>query len=139
MRVRRVDLDGRAPQCGWVVPLMCELRDRVSERFRGRSALDSGATLMELIVSLGIFTVVLGVVAAVVLQMTSALSKAQATTDTSNEVRRVFDLMDHQVRYADAINSPTQVGSNWYVEFRTSADGDGDGYPTCTQWFIDGT
>lgn len=86
---------------------------------------------------MGIFTVLLSVCIGAITTMTTTLGKSQGIADSTTEVRRAFDRMDRQMRYADAVNLPVPVGTSYYVEFRTSADGDNDGMPTCTQWRLD--
>jgi len=87
---------------------------------------------------MAMFVVLLSVCAGAITTMTRTVSKSQGLADSSAEVRRAFDQMDRQMRYADALNPPTLVGTTWYVELRTSADGDDDGMPTCTQWRLVG-
>lgn len=95
---------------------------------------DDGFTLTELMVSMAIFLTVLAIVFSVITDMTSGLRKTQGMADSSAETQRAFLRLEKQVRYADAVNQPVKVGTNWYLEFRTSA-GDPD---TCTQWRLNG-
>lgn len=103
---------------------------------------DSGMTLVELLVAMGIFSVVLAVFGAGVVSMTRSTARVSATSNVTNEARRAFSLLDKQVRYATAINSPTVVGNKGYVEFLTDATGTtsaGSEKPSlCTQWRLDG-
>jgi prepilin-type N-terminal cleavage/methylation domain-containing protein len=101
--------------------LMTRVRDRRD---------DSGYTLMELMVALGVFTVVLVVVMAGIISMTTTMRKTSNQTDASDQIRRAILRMDKTVPYSDAITVPGQVGSDWYVEFDTTAGG----AHTCAQW-----
>jgi Tfp pilus assembly protein PilV len=102
---------------------------------------DAGMSLIETMVGILVLTVLLGIASAAIMQMGRYVGTAQSVGDSSTEVRKAFTLMDRQVRYADAINSPTAIGTGatarWYVEFRSTADGDGDANPTCAQWRLD--
>ncbi|MBO1750453.1 prepilin-type N-terminal cleavage/methylation domain-containing protein [Actinotalea sp. BY-33] len=105
-------------------------------RLRAR---DEGMTLIELLVSMGIFTVVLAVFFGGLITMTRSTSRAQDITAAGDSVRRAFQTMDRQIRYASAVNLPG-VGASGahYVEFRTEAQPNGLA-PLCTQWRVDPT
>lgn len=102
---------------------------------------EDGFTLVEMLVAMGIFSVVLAIFGAGVVSMTNATARVQATSDTTNEARRVFSQLDKQVRYASALNLPDRVGDKWYVEFLTDATGAssaGMKNPSiCHQWRLD--
>jgi prepilin-type N-terminal cleavage/methylation domain-containing protein len=93
---------------------------------------DSGFSLIELIVAMSIFGALLVLFATTILNFTTATTRTVQTSDQGSEARDVFNLFDRQVRSASAINRPVEVGTNWYVEFRT------DALPpsTCTQWVL---
>lgn len=92
-------------------------------------------TLVELIVAMGIFTVVIAVFMAGLVVMTRNTARAQVTADAADSVRRVFQRLDKEVRYADAINAPgAGVSGARYVEFRTPATVSASGVVMCTQW-----
>jgi prepilin-type N-terminal cleavage/methylation domain-containing protein len=84
---------------------------------------DAGYTLVELLVAMGIFTVVLSVVMGGVMVMTVDLRKTSNQTDASDQVRNAVLRMDKQVRYADSIALPKKLGSDWYVAFETKVSG----------------
>jgi prepilin-type N-terminal cleavage/methylation domain-containing protein len=84
---------------------------------------DDGYTLIELLVAMGIFTIVLSVIMGGVMVMTVDLRKTSNQTDASDQVRRAVLRMDKQVRYADSIAPPKKSGSDWYVAFETTASG----------------
>lgn len=90
---------------------------------RRRTAEDEGFTLVEMIVAMGIFSIVLAVFGAGIVSMTHTTARVQATGETTNEARQAFNLLDKQVRYASALNAPARVGDTWYVEFLTDATG----------------
>ena len=102
---------------------------------RRRDEREDGLTLIELLVSMGIFTIVIAVFMAGVVSMTRSTTHSQEVTDAGNAVRRAFQTMDKQIRYASAINFPgvAPVSGNHYVEFRTESQPNGLA-PLCTQW-----
>lgn len=92
---------------------------------------EGGFTLVELLVAMGIFTTLLTFMVVAIGAMVTDLRKTQGIADASDQARRAFERLDKQVRYADAINAPTKVGTNWYVEFRTT---DVQQRHLCRQW-----
>lgn len=104
-----------------------------------RQQRDEGFSLLELIISMGIFMVVLAVFIAGMLTMTKDTVRSQDVSDASDSTRLAFQTMDKQIRYASSINFPG-VGSSGsqYVEFITTAQPDGLA-PMCTQWRYDPT
>ncbi|WP_182111189.1 MULTISPECIES: type II secretion system protein J [unclassified Actinotalea] len=100
---------------------------------------DGGLTLIELLVSMGIFTVVLVVFMSGLISMTTSTVRAQDVTNAGDAVRSAFQTMDKQIRYADAVNRPgVGASGSYYLEFRTGAQPDGLA-PLCTQWRLDPT
>jgi prepilin-type N-terminal cleavage/methylation domain-containing protein len=105
---------------------------RGRDRARGD---DAGMSLVELIVAMGIFTIVISIFMAGLITMTENTVRTEVTTDAAESVRRVFQRLDKQVRYADAINLPGNGASGArYVEFRTPETVSASGVTTCTQW-----
>jgi prepilin-type N-terminal cleavage/methylation domain-containing protein len=98
-------------------------------RLRGRP--DAGYSLVELIVAMGIMSVVLAIVASAVVMMTRNVVTTTNLSSSTDDIRAAFSRLDRQVRYATGINSPTRVGNTWRVEFEGL---DGDGASTCRQW-----
>lgn len=98
---------------------------------------DRGMTLVEVIVAMGIFTAIIAVFMAGIVVMTQNTARSQAVADNGDEVRRVFQRLDKDVRYASAINLPWFGTSGaYYVEYLIDAV-DGDEQPLCTQWRYD--
>lgn len=103
-------------------------------------ARDAGTTLMELIVSMGIFTVLIAVIMGGVLMMTGSTVRADVTVAASDGLRTAFQRLDRQVRYAEAVNFPgAGTAGRRYVEFRVSATVSATGKASCTQWRWDPT
>jgi prepilin-type N-terminal cleavage/methylation domain-containing protein len=93
---------------------------------------ESGYTLIEMLVAMGLMSVLIGIFMAGIVQMTKSAVRVQNVNNSTDEVRRAFDRMDRQLRYASAVNTPGQTGSDWYVEFLTTATGTATGQ--CTLW-----
>lgn len=102
---------------------------------RHREQPDAGFSVIELVVSIGIFMTVIGIFMSAVVVMSHNTVKVQAVADAGADVRKAFQRMDKQVRYTDAINIPGAGASGaTYVEIRTPASVAASGYTTCTQW-----
>lgn len=97
---------------------------------------DTGITMVELLVSMGIFVVVLSVVLAGLVSMTRSTTRVQDVTNAGDSVRRAFQTLDKQVRYATAVNYPG-VGASGahYVELLTTAVPEGQ-MARCVQWRV---
>lgn len=101
---------------------------------------DDGMTLVELLVAMGIFTVLVTVVMGGVVTMSRSTVRSEATATASEDLRNAFQRLDRQVRYAEAVNFPgTGSAGRQYVEFRVGATVSATGKATCTQWRWDPT
>ena len=103
---------------------------------------ESGFTLPEVIVAMGLFVVLLSMVVAGIIGLNRAAMTARLDTQTSSQTGIAFQRIDRSVRYAEALNYPgiTAVGS--YIEWRTGAASSPTGIATCTQLrysSVDGT
>lgn len=108
---------------------------RVLKRLRARlGATESGFSLMELVVAMGIFTIFVAMFMTAVINLTQGATRAQLTAEASSGVLTVFQNLDRQVRYADAINFPGDAGGATYIEFRTPASSAPTEVTTCTQY-----
>jgi hypothetical protein len=96
-----------------------------------RSAASAGYTMVELVVTMSIFMVVVALMMAAVTTLSSTLRKTTNLADATTSSRNTFNRLDRQLRYATAINRPTQVGNDWYIEFSALNDG---GVDLCHQW-----
>lgn len=98
---------------------------------------DHGYSLIELLVAMSLFTVLLATFMQGVVLMTKNTVRTQSVGNSSDSLRKVFDSMDKQLRYASALNAPARVGNSWYFEFTTTAKVDGVGGNTCTGYKLD--
>jgi type II secretory pathway pseudopilin PulG len=100
-------------------------------RQRGNSA-DAGISLVELIVSMGIFVTIMGVITATVMSMMGQTRKELGQSDNLDSARKIIQSLDQTVRYANAVTTPgTGTDGAFYVEYRT---GNTAQQQTCWQW-----
>lgn len=92
-------------------------------------------TLVELLVAMGIFTVVVVVFMAGIVVMTKSTARAQSVGDAGDAALKVFQRFDKQVRYASSINGAGAgtTSGTYYVEYLVSAVEAGQS-PICYQW-----
>ena len=108
---------------------------RVLRRRIDESRSDNGMTLVELIVAMGIFTVVVSVFMAGIVVMTKSTARAQAVGDSGDAALKIFQRFDKQVRYASSINGAGAgaTAGTYYVEYLVSAVVANQS-PVCYQW-----
>lgn len=99
-------------------------------RTRRRLQDDDGFTLVEMIVSMSIFSVILAIFALAVTDWTESVVRTSRISDQTTTGRKVFNLLDKQVPSASAVNRPVVVGTDHYFEMRNDATTPS----TCTQW-----
>lgn len=101
---------------------------------------DSGYTIMEVIVSIGIFTLFIAMMLTTIVAVSQSGTRTQLVGESTNGAITVFGALDRQARYADSINYPgTSTSGKRYVEFRTPAESTVTRITTCTQWMFDPT
>ena len=94
---------------------------------------DRGMSILELIVSMGIFSVVLVVFMSAVATMAKTTVKSQATSDSADQMRNVFLRMDKEIRYASDINTPGTANGAVYVECWVPENA-ANSASMCVQW-----
>jgi len=99
-------------------------------------------SLVELLVAMGIFSVVIAVFMSGVVSMTRTTARAQGVSDATTSARKVLDLFDKQARYSTSVNTPGFGASGatgpYYVEYLAPAR-DAGATPICAQWQYDPT
>jgi type II secretory pathway pseudopilin PulG len=99
---------------------------------RGRSDGDRGDTLIEMMVVMIIFTLILGIITTAIISMMRQVDKQSGLADNLANARKAIEVLDGQVRFANAVTTPGTVASgDAYVEFRTIQN---DQTQLCTQW-----
>ena len=82
-----------------------------------RSRDDAGFTLTEVMVTMGVMSVVMVVFTAAILQAYRTSAKSESISVTQSSLQIAFQRFDRELRYASWIADPGQVGTAWYVEF----------------------
>lgn len=115
--------------------------ERVRRRLRGAAdTVDAGFTLIELIVAMGIFLVFVAIFLSAVVNLTRGTTRSSNVAQSTSSLLVVFQNIDRQVRYADAINRPGNgTGGNRYIEFRVPAVSTTDRVTRCYQWRYNAT
>jgi prepilin-type N-terminal cleavage/methylation domain-containing protein len=78
---------------------------------------DAGFTMVEIMVTMGVMSVVMVVFTAAILQMYRTSAKAESISIVQAQLQTAFQRFDRQLRYASWIAQPGQVGTAWYVEW----------------------
>lgn len=93
-------------------------------RERTRHAADAGFTMLELLVSMGIMTVFMGMFAGAIFLLFDSSNGSQALVNANEQLNRAFQRLDTIARYAAYVSQPGQTGINtdtdWYIELGTS-------------------
>ena len=93
----------------------------------------TGFTIIEMSIAMTVLAVVLAVFATTVRLLASSTSRAYALADVTTQGRSAVDALGRQLGFASAVNTPVQVGQNWYLEFESDDVKSGND-PVCTQW-----
>lgn len=106
----------------------------MADRLRRRPAKDdSGLTLIELIVALGLFSLFLSLLVGGVVAFTRVTTEARLDAQTSSAVGIAMKRVERSARYANSINYAGVVSGKSYVEWRVDAVSAPAGVTTCYQ------
>jgi prepilin-type N-terminal cleavage/methylation domain-containing protein len=100
---------------------MTTIRAARQDRLRRVARGDDGFSLIETIVAMSIFAVFMGLVMTAIVSMMTSTQKSQSLDDGARTVENVFQKLDHQVRYSDAMNDVTVVSTRTYDEWHSQA------------------
>lgn len=99
-----------------------------------RRSREAGYTLVELLVSMVILGIFMSVFMGLAVKVLDSSSNQQARSNNLDSNRNVVQLMDRQVRYANAVNTPgTTVDGTRWVEWRSGSTGR---QQTCYQYRV---
>lgn len=99
---------------------------------RSRARGDDGVTLVEMLVSMLIFSIILGIITTAIVAMLHQEQKESGQANDLDASRKVIEALDHSVRYANAITTPgTGADGSDYVEWQSGNVGQ---QQTCSQW-----
>jgi prepilin-type N-terminal cleavage/methylation domain-containing protein len=102
---------------------------------------DSGMSLVELLVATSLFGLIMALLTSAVVFMMKDERRQQGGTDTLTANRKIVQLFDKQVRYANAVMTPgTDAAGNAYVVFRQGNQSGVNLQQTCYEWkLVNGT
>jgi prepilin-type N-terminal cleavage/methylation domain-containing protein len=96
---------------------------------------EAGFTLIELMISIILLAVVSTAFLAATNSVYKGIHKEQGIANALDGNRRALQVLDKQVRYASAINTPGVVAGAFYIEYLwTKTSTIAQDTPTCTQW-----
>jgi len=90
---------------------------RLRAAARARSRDDAGYSLLEVLVTMGVMSVLMVIFTTAIIQVFRTSGKAESIAAAQSELQRGFQRFDRELRYASWIAQPGQVGTAWYVEF----------------------
>jgi prepilin-type N-terminal cleavage/methylation domain-containing protein len=118
---------------------MIGIRTRLNRVLNDRDLAQAGVTMVELMVTIFVFSIFLAIVLSSLIGITNTSTQAQVIARSSTGVLIVFQNFDRAIRYADVINAPGSATGGRYVEFRVPAK-DAASVATCVQWrYVPGT
>ena len=89
----------------------------MSARPRREPADDRGYSLIELMIAMGIMSVVMIAAFAAIMQIYSATNQAEGTSFARDQLGNAFRRLDKELRYATWVAAPGQIGDRWYLEY----------------------
>jgi prepilin-type N-terminal cleavage/methylation domain-containing protein len=90
------------------------VRRRRPVRTQGR---DDGFSLIELMVTIGVMSVVGAIFTAAILLVYQTTVRTESISIAQAQLQRAFERFDKELRYASWIAEPGRFGTAWYVEF----------------------
>ena len=93
----------------------------------------AGFTLVELLVAMVILSIFFAVFTSVTVRLFHSTINQQARSGNVDANRLVVQVLDRQVRYANAVNTPVDASGSSYVEWRSGSQGR---QQTCLQWRV---
>jgi len=94
-----------------------------------RNGDDQGFSLTEIMVSMSILSVVMVVVMGGIVHIYSAVTRTDNSSVARDQLGATFQRLDKELRYAQWVSAPGQVGGRWYLEYAipTTASGSATG------------
>jgi prepilin-type N-terminal cleavage/methylation domain-containing protein len=78
---------------------------------------DHGMTLAEVLIGLGVLSVVMAIATGGIVQVFAAIGRADAASISQSQMQLAFATLDKEVRYASWVRPPADTGRYVYVEF----------------------
>jgi prepilin-type N-terminal cleavage/methylation domain-containing protein len=89
---------------------------------RGPMGDDAGLTLIEVMVAMGLMSVVMVIATAAIAEIYHSVNESDNTAEAQAQVTTAFTRLDQEVRYARSISTPAVVNGDNYVEYLLSVD-----------------
>jgi prepilin-type N-terminal cleavage/methylation domain-containing protein len=78
---------------------------------------DAGFSLIEVMVTMGVMSVLMVIFTTAILQVYRTSSATQSLSTAQSQLQIAFQRFDRELRYASWIGVPGKVGTVWYVEY----------------------
>lgn len=89
---------------------------------RGPAGDDAGLTLIEVMVAMGLMSVVMVVATAAIAEIYHSVNESDHIAEAQAQVTTAFARLDEEVRYARSISTPAMVDGDNYVEYLLSVN-----------------
>lgn len=83
---------------------------------------DAGLTLLEIMVAMGILSVVMAAATTAIAQIYRSVNESENSAEAQAQVTRAFTRLDQEIRYARAISTPAVLNGDYYVEYLMNID-----------------
>jgi prepilin-type N-terminal cleavage/methylation domain-containing protein len=103
---------------------------------RARRQGDAGMSLIELLVAMTIMGIFVAIFSTVAAKMFDSTKSQQARSGNLDSNRNIVQVLDRQLRYANAVNAPVTVNGSQYVTWRSGSIGSSGKVQTCYQWRV---
>jgi prepilin-type N-terminal cleavage/methylation domain-containing protein len=91
-------------------------------RLLDRARDDAGVSLVELMVAMGLMSVVMVMATGAIAQIYHSVNESENTAEAQAQVTRAFVRLDQEIRYARSISTPAVLNGDFYVEYLMSVD-----------------
>ncbi|GID31007.1 type II secretion system protein [Paractinoplanes brasiliensis] len=81
---------------------------------------DRGVSLIELVVGMGIMSVVLVIALGGLVEVYRNVNRVDSVSVARDQLTNSFRRLDKELRYASWVSVPGQVGAAWYLEYATT-------------------
>lgn len=83
---------------------------------------DAGTTLAEVMVAMGLMSVVMVIATSALIQIYHSVNESENSADAQAQVTKAFARLDQEIRYARSISTPAVLGGDNYVEYLINVD-----------------
>ncbi|MGX6602041.1 PulJ/GspJ family protein [Micromonosporaceae bacterium Da 78-11] len=83
---------------------------------------DAGTTLIEVMVAMGLMSVVMAMATAAIAQIYQSVNESENSAEAQAQVTKAFARLDQEIRYARSISTPAVLNGDNYVEYLIGVD-----------------